>query len=902
MHDLSESLVGRAHELAQLEELLALAADGRPTTVFLQGAPGSGRTALLDRWLGLHPDVTVLRSSGLSWEAHRPLGVLRHLLRDHAPGADGSGRAPDSEETAALLTRLGSPDPVVLVVDNAEHADVESVQALASAVRWLGRAQVLLLLVTDVDDRVTGFMRGTLAEVAAERIRLSGIDATAAQHLAARAGIHLSRPTAHRLVEHTGGRPGVVVELLREAGPTLGKGVAARLPAPRRVVAEAAETIDRLSKDARAVLGAAAVLEPTAPLAHVTSLSRVADAVAAVDEAEAAGMVRVVDLEGLPAVGFPDPMVRAAVYELLGPAARQELHRRAAEIVDDEGDRLDHRAAASPGPDADLAAELVAFAQRRAGEGVWADVADAMIKASRLSPDRIDREERLLRGMDALVAVGDLPRAIATAPDVEGLRESALRDAVLGHLAVLRGRPSEAEALLHRAWELASPDRHPGTAALICQRRVLHSLGRWDGEAIVEWADRARALVEPSHPAAVEAMAITGLGLAASGEVPSARATYTRLRESVREGVQAQRFRMGQGWLDLASDAPAAARRELESAVPGDSNAGSVRISLWAWGWLARAQFLLGDWDEALDAVRRARILLEESELDLLRPLVHWTGAQVHALRDEPGPAAEHVRLGHADLHHYEVMVIPACLARAAVAETRPDYAAVVRALQPLTQLEGHGVHEPGFWPWHDVYANALVMTNRVEDADAFLAPHEELARERGHRSAQARTGYVRGRIHGARGDLHAARTSFEAALAALDDLPLPYDRARVNFAYGQTLRRAGKRREADTVVESARELFTALGATAYVRRCDQELKAGGLRAGAGAAGAGELTAQESAVAALVAEGRSNRDVAEELYLSVKTVQFHLTHIYAKLGIRSRGELAARYRETPDDC
>ncbi|HEU4513244.1 MAG TPA: AAA family ATPase, partial [Nocardioidaceae bacterium] len=729
VHDVSESLVGRAHELAELEDVLALAAAGRPTAVFVQGEPGSGRTALVDSWLGLHPDLTVLRSSGVSWEAGRPLGVLRHLLRGHDP--DDVGRT---------LAHLGEAAPVVLVVDHAEHADVESVRVLASAVRWLHEVRVLLVLVTDLDGRVPASMRSTFAEVVAHRILLSGIDARAVQHLAARTGVHLSRPTAHRLVEHTRGRPGVVVELLRESGPALGKGVAGRLPAPRRVVAETDETLARLSSDARSVLGAAAVLGPDAPLAHVTALSRVSGAVAAVDEAESAGLVRVVDLEGLPAIGFPDPMVRAAVYELLGPAARHELHCRAAETVDDEGDRLDHRAAASPGPDADLASELVAFARRRAGEGVWADVADAMIKASRLSPDRADREERLLRGMDALVAVGDLPRAIATAPDVEGLRESALRDAVLGHLAILRGRPSEAEALLDRAWELANPERHPGTAALICQRRVLHSLGRWNGEAIIEWSDRARGLVEPSHPAAVEAMAITGLGLAASGEAASARAAYSGLRQSVHEGVQVQRFRMGQGWLDLASDSPSAARRELESAVPGDSNAGSVRISLWAWGWLARAQFVLGDWDDALDAVRRARILLEESELDLLRPLVHWTGAQIHALRDEPGPAAEHVRLGHADLHHYEVMVIPACLARAAVAETTPDYAAVVRALQPLTQLDGHGIHEPGFWPWHDVYANALVMTNRVDEADAFLTPHEELARDRGHRSAQART------------------------------------------------------------------------------------------------------------------------------------------------------------------
>lgn len=324
---------------------------------------------------------------------------------------------------------------------------------------------------------------------------------------------------------------------------------------------------------------------------------------------------------------------------------------------------------------------------------------------------------------------------------------------------------------------------------------------------------------------------------------------------------------------------------------------GSTRISLWAQAWLARTEFALGAWDDAIRTVNRAVAQLETTGLELLRPLVHWTGAQTHALRGNWDEARTHLRLASAGPHDYEVMLIPSCIARAQCAEAQADYETVLRALEPLTRIRiRQGIDEPGFWPWHDIYANALVVTNRVEEADAFLDPHERRAQEREHRSTRARLGYVRGRIAAARGDIDAAKDAFEGSLTQLVGLPLPYERARVNFAYGQTLRRAGKRREADNVLHNARDAYSALGAGAYVQRCDRELKAGGMHGKRAAADLTELTAQEKAVAALVARGMTNRQAAVELFISVKTVQFHLTSVYGKLGIATRAELAAHLR------
>ena len=557
---------------------------------------------------------------------------------------------------------------------------------------------------------------------------------------------------------------------------------------------------------------------------------------------------------------------------------------------------LRHRVAASPGPDAGLADELDDVARARGAEGAWLEAAALLLEASRLTVDRITREDRLTRSVDARIAAGDCVGAAAVIPTIEGLRETPMRNAVLAYLAIVRGRAAEAEARLHRAWSIVNSDRDPETAGLIAQRYVLHSLAHCRGPELVAWADRSISLAGRASTAGVEAAAIRGLGVAASGEPAAATLTYQSLAERVHRGPQAQRVALGRGWLLLVEDQVDEARSSLESAATMPLG-GSVRIGLWAHGWLARLQFLVGEWDEALSTVDRGLALASDSGIVLATPLLLWTSAQVEALRGHGAAAATAVRSAEVMSLGYEIMAVPSALARAQLAEAETEHAGVLRALEPLTRHPaGTNLDEPGFWPWVDLYANALVAKGRPDEADAFLRPREECARERGHRSTLARLGSARGRLSGAAGDLDTARSCFEEALDLLDGLPLRYDRARVSLAYGQTLRRAGRRRDADALITQARELYAGLGAVIYVQRCDRELKAGGLHAPRGGRDHVELTPQEEAVTALVAQGMSNREVAAELFLSPKTVQFHLTRIYAKLGVRSRSELAALQR------
>ncbi|GAA0529010.1 helix-turn-helix transcriptional regulator [Saccharopolyspora thermophila] len=872
-------LVGRQRELADLERLLACA----PGVVLVTGPAGIGKTTTVEHFLSRRGQLRVARASGLPWERGTALGVVDQLLRG----------SPLPRDVAGLLAWCAE-GPGLVVVDDAQWADLESLQALVSTHQRLVSERVLIVLVAREPELPVSVPRNAVVRIGP--LTPADVRTLAMLH----AGRDLSEPTAHELAAHTGGNPRHVRDLLDELPAQTWQEWTAVLPAPRAVADEVSRALRSCAATTRAFVEAAAVLGRTVPVAAAARLAGIEDPVTALHEACERGLVATVPGRGLLVLSFPDPLVHAAVYTGLPPLVRHRLHGDAAEFAEDEADRLHHLVARTPAPDAALAAELDAFAVEQAALGAWAVAGRALIDASRLSPDRADRERRLVRAVDALVGAGDLGRASAFSAQIESLPTSPLRDAVLAYLAIQRGRPTEAELLLTRAWERCRPSGEPEVAALICQRRVLHSLSRWHGPDLVAWGRRAVALADPQDPSAVESEAIMGLGLAATGRIEQARETYRDVVARVSRGAQSQRVQMGKGWLDFALDDPQTARRELEIAVPTQFRMGSIRISLWAQAWLARTEFALGSWDEALQTVVRAAVQLAETGLELVRPLVHWTGAQINALRGDLEAAQAHLQQASASAHSYEVMLIPACLARAQCAEAQSDYEGVLRALEPVVQLwPRQGVDEPGFWPWQDVYGNALVMTNRVAEADEFLRPHEDLAADRGHRSTRARLGYVRGRICAAQGDLDAAKESFEAALAHLRTLPLPYERARVHFAYGQTLRRAGKRRDADVVLRRARDGFAALGATTYVERCERELKAGGLRPKRSALDLTELTPQEQAVTELVAAGMTNKQVAVELFISVKTVQFHLTRIYAKLGIRSRSELAARFHADP---
>jgi DNA-binding CsgD family transcriptional regulator len=874
--------VGRDRELDELAHRTAATAAGGADLIAVVGEPGIGKSVLLRR-LTEHHNGPAWWARAAAWQSGAPGALLGQLFQEQVA-------AEPVAAAAHIVNRIvGHTDnlPALVVVDDAEHADPASLHALATAARHHRDLPLLVVLgVTAATPLVSGLV--------ADEMRLPGLQPAAVAELAARRGRLLHPAMVDVLTRHTRGNPRDVLALLDELPASVWSRPDSPLPAPSHVVATVRERLDRCGAEGRALVDALAILDDNESLSAATCLAEIDDPLGAIDQAAAAGLLAAApELEPR----LRDPLTRAAVVGIMGVRAAAAAHRRAADIVTDPARRLGHRVAATPLPDSALAADVDRLAHQRGTEGAWAEAARLFRDASRLTADPLLRDDRLTRAVDALVAAGDLAGAASLVPAVESLRETPLRNAVLAYLAILRGRAAEAGLRLDRAWDIVNPDRDPDTAALIAQRHVLHSLVRCRGDELVEWADRAISFAGEESPAGIEAAAIRGLGLAASGHVGAASAAYDSLAARVRHGAQAQRVTMGRGWLQLSLDDINGARTSLESAVAMAALGGSARITLWSLGWLARVQFLTGDWDRALHSVEHGRALAASSGIVLATPLLQWTAAQVHALRGSWADAASAVQAADSVTQDYEMMQLPTVLARGLIAEAEADYPKVRRTLEPLTRIaSGTAVHEPGLWPWADVLATALVMDGQLDVADTFLRPHEERARAGGHRSAMARLGSARGRLLGAMGVIPAARREFDQALALLDGLPLRYDLARVNFAYGQTLRRGGKRREADAVIGTARDLYLSLGAHTFAQRCERELKAGGLHQLRGTRGHAQLTPQEEAVTSLVAQGLSNREVAAELYVSPKTVQYHLTRIYAKLGVRSRAELAALRR------
>lgn len=935
---------GRTAQFQQLLALLRSVRSGLPALAIVSGGRGMGKTSLVEAFLRqdevTREATTVLRAAGAAWEQPFDFGLVQQLLAQRpgtaaSVGAQPAGPAEPAKSSARLrqvgdnllhvIHELARPGhTLVLWLDDLELGDVASLQALLYALRRVGPVRLLTILCVDQHTAAAKYgehreygkhtepedgFTDLISLPGAVTIRLGPLTASDVLSMwRGSPGPGLTTSAARAVVEHTGGNPALVRPLLEQFDAAVWSGSPEHLPAPADYVVSVAESLKRMPPEGAALTEAAAVLGVRSQLARAVELAGVRDPVAAVDSANAAGLLRISTAHAETRLEFPLPVVRAAVYQHLGPGRRVALHTAAAAIMTDPLQRLNHRAAAALLPDASLAAELESTAEYFASGGAWHRSAEAYAQAARLNPKLSERESLLVKAVDAMVGAGELPRAEAALEALDSFAPSPRSDAVRGYLAILRGRPAQAEALLHKAWTAVDPSTDAATASGICQRQVLHALARFHGRDLVTWAGRAKRLASPGSPPAVEAQAIEGLGLGAMGRYDEAEMSYRTADHWPERGAQYQRIDMGRGWLHLAMDRVEEARAELAGAVPTEFAQGSQRISLWAQGWLARADFALGAWDEALRTVENAVAMQEESGIELLRPLLHWSGAQIHALRGNWDAAAHHLDRGAAASDSYPTMLLPYCLAQAQVAETKADYDGVIRALMPVVRMQrGGGIDEPGFWPWQDHYANALVMVGRVGEADSFLAPHEELAARRGHRSTSARLSYVRGRIQAAAGNLDAARATFQGGLAQLDALPMPYARARVKFAYGQTFRRAGKRKEAATMLAEARELFSVLGAKAYVDRCSRELRASGVST-AGTAGQADgaasppasggpddLTEQEKSVAALVASGLSNKEAAAELYVSVKTVQYHLTRIYAKLKVTSRSGLAAAY-------
>ncbi len=904
----TDDFVGRDAEWRALHsELDQMLRGGLARTVLLEGPAGIGKSRLLHRFLSTAVDVRVVKASGDEDESRLDFGVVDQLVaRAGSATARGSmatdpgvHRDPVSIGSALLelLGELAVASPVIVVVDDAHWADAPSLQAVTFALRRLYADRVLAVVATR---EATGILPEGLLRLADERGSRVSISALGESDLAQLARLHgaddLSAASVKRLWEHTGGNPLYARALLEELGPDALRRPAGPLPAPRSFAMVVASRLATCDVAARNLVQAASVLGSRTTVGLAARVAGIADPCSAVEQACAARLLEVIEDPMSRAVAFPHPLVRAAVYHDLGPARRSALHGRAGDLLEGTAS-LEHRAAAELVEDGVLAAELADCARTEADQGAPIAAATHLVEAARLSPAQGEKEPRLLDAVDLLLGIGEVTQAVMLAADVSALPYSCRRSCTLGYLAFVTGRRDEAEKLLVEAWEHADPAVDAGlraqAAGLLAQ---LHALD-FHPEEVVRWSRRSLEAGNPDSPypsaltMLVSYLALLGCPDEALAQVAWLAEDQAELSEGEVEGLVARG--VVRGW---TGDFPGA-HADLATAVEALDRRLASGPGLMALGGLAHVECRLGSWDPSVARACLAVSLATDAGQGWMLSWVHSHAVWVLAARGAWHDAEAHVRAAEGAAQAMGDQSSRGCAITAKVylAFCRGDPAGVVDAAEELAAMCRIDTEEPGVHAWRELYAEALVALGRLDDADAALQPLERLAAVRNRRVPQAAAARARGVLEAARGNGAAARQAFETALALLEAVPVPFEKALAHEAYGRFLRRSGSRQEATSQLHMAREQLAALSAQPFVERVDRELRACGLTPRRRSSGVPtDLTPQELAVAQLVAAGRTNREVAAELFISAKTVEYHLGHIFTKLGVTSRRLLRDR--------
>ena len=905
-----DHFVGRAGELAILDAEMQAVRAGRPRVVLVEGEAGIGKSSLLSRFVSGHRDVCLLRASGDEAEMLLAWGLADQLLAGAGPAAaercsQAGARRKDADAMAvgaqlvAVLGDLQAGDRVVaVVVDDLHWSDQPSARALLFALRRM-RADRVLGLVSARPGELSrlgeGWSRFAGGDHRVTRLRLGGLRAGELVAMARTLGAgDLSGRAVAQLLDHTGGNSLHCRALLEELGPD-GLARADDLPAPRELAGVVLARLRALSEPAQGLVTAAAVLGRRCPVAAAAALAGLADPLAALDEAAAAGLLVEEGAGSGADIAFAHPLVRAAVRDDLGSAQRRRLHQVAATLVPAPA-ALTHRVAAAFGPDDSLAGDLEEAAREAATAGEVAQAAAWLAQASAASTGRAQQERRLLDALAALVGTADVSGALALWPKAAQLGASARRSALLGHLDLLCGRGSVVEAHLLEAWQAHNPDTEPlvGAAAATSLAAYLCTLRRV--EEALAWGERAVAVGAGDPVARLQALIVVALSLTLAGRGPEGLARLGGLADAAAEiPLEFTDGLVMRGMCRLFTDDMTGAMADLSVGVARLRAGVSLRDPGHCLVYLSDAEYRLGAWDDALMHSALAVSLAHDADRTWDFAFVHGYAALVPAARGDWQLAGAHVEASWAAARAFGTGtgVTTAAMADAELALARGDLVGVLSATavaRALGRAEVSGVAD-----WRPLEVEALIGLGRLDDAEAALAELDAAIPACGLASASMTAARLHGDLAVLRGDLAGAEESFAAAWQLAHGLSLPFQLALLERDDGRRLRRAGDRQSAVRRLQQARDHLVALGAQPHVAACERELQHCGAETRPEQRPARwNLTAAELAVARLVCTGRSNREVAAELYVSVKAVEFHLGHVFDKIGIRSRKDLAGR--------
>jgi DNA-binding CsgD family transcriptional regulator len=905
-------LVGRESEIARIDRAVEEARSGRTASLVVAGEAGVGKTALLDDAVARAPEFLVLRTRGVEAEAEVPFAALIELLGpvasqiDVLPGPQAMAlkavfalTGPEQLEatsaaaaTLALLYAAAEDAPLLALVDDAHWLDAASGFAAALAARRLREARIAMLFAVREEEEPRFSLEGIA------RLAVEPLERDAALELVAGASPLLDEATTERIVAAAAGNPLALLEL-----PALARAevplLAEPLPpgeAARRLFGRRLETMEAGARLALLVAAAERSGE-LRPLTAAWSLLGVTTR--AIEAAERCGLVRIEKQR----LEFRHPLVRSLVYGDAAPAELRRAHAAlAAAMAGDpraRDERAWHLALAVVGPDAEVADALVESAAR------LPTPAATLERAARLTPDRSVRARRLLAAAEAAQVAGEFRVAATLAgeayDETDDLVEHARAEHVIALSELERDRTREAIERLARA-AASIAELAPVQAARMLADTVEPCAGTGQIERGVELAARARELAHGGD-------AFTRLQVASShanaifwsGQFGEAQALWHEAaEEAAREGGATLAGIEGRMLLQEAFSSGG----DLERARPLGEQAVSEARRLGALGPLRLAlaglftvEFFAG---RVLPALAAA-----EEELELAQGLARRAAriealghvAWCEAMRGLEERCRAHVseRFELAASGRVDPIVHPA-LGLLELGLGHGEAAMV--ALEPTVRIrEERGVVDAALWtPEVPMLVEACVRAARFEDAEATLARFEKQAGKVERPLAEALAHRCRGLFID-----DGFEAEFDLALAAHKLDPRPFERARTLLCYGERLRRERRRLDARERLREALDAFVALGATAWANRAEAELAATGARSRRRvAATRDELTPQELTVARLVAQGSTNKEVAAQLFLSTNTIETHLRHVFQKLGLRSRTELAAKFTDFRD--
>ena len=898
-------LIGRDRERGQLDALLTEASLGRSRALVLRGSAGIGKTLLLDYAVQQASGFQVLHYTAVESEAELPFAGLQALLRPllvHLPeipepqaralrGAlalEASAKTNRLAVYAGALSLLGVAAervPLLVVVDDAHWLDRPSAEALTFAARRLTAESLMLLFAVREGE-------GIDLGVALPTIDLEPLEVAASMELLhERFGSTIATKVAHHLAEATGGNPLALLEVaaLLDEGERVGREpLPDHLPASESVERTVRRALRSLPPETRRAL-----------LAAATSDSPMGGDLAALEPAEEAGLVRI----HAGSVAFRHPLVRSAVYHAAPVDERQAAHRTLADALTGEEDsdrRAWHLAAAAEGPDESVAAALEAAASRFVDRGGQASASRALERAAELSEDDDACARRLHAAGRAAEHGGDLERAGALAERaLTRVRDVGIRSAA----TVLAWQANDWRGLANDGVDFETEAQrvaplHPARAALMLWVSSHAALRTLDLERALRLARKsvdmiavnaARAAEGSWEPWMAEVAANTRLNLAF---ILLILGRPTEADEAARGLVPPP---TGDLWVTYYAylERYDEARSNIERVLRSARATGDVWTEMLMTRSLAFVNLLEGRFPAARAGAARSLGMAESIGVPfgMAFNLAHL--AWVAAVEGRESEAREDVAraddlaqrgLGWLFLRGR----LQATLGLLELGLARP--LAAMEKLVPVADLaERHGVREPSFLPYAPDLIEAYARAGEREAATRELAKLAERANALDRRWALAAVA----RLHGLLGPDDDLDEHFGAALELHEQgAGSAFDRARTELLYGERLRRAKRRVDAREHLHSAIELFDGLGAAPWSEQARRELRASGESIPRRDPTAPEkLTPQELQVALQVAEGKTNRDVAAALFLSPKTVEFHLTRVYRKLNIHSRAEL-----------